>query len=381
MKILLNGVETNNKGAELMLYSILQEIERKFPDATVYIPEANVFQGFDFVKTPLKFHPVPQSAIERTARKFHVPGILRRLKLPYEGWTDFKVMDDIDYFIDGSGFAFSDQWNINDVRYNLWKHRLEGYRKKGTKIVFLPQAFGPAENPWTKKILHLVTENADMTFPRERVSYDYLVKAGCNKSKINLKTDFTSLTKGVLPEKYNHLSGKVAIIPNLRMVDKGTISLEAYLDLMNNLINLIRQSGHDAFLLNHEGPDDESLCNKIQDRVGEIEVVTKLNALEVKGLIASSYLCITSRFHGVASALNSCVPCLATSWSHKYAELYRDYGINDGVINLTDWEETKKKVLYLLNPENNQTVRDHLKEVVPKIQQETREMWDIIWSL
>ena len=34
MKIVLWGVETNNKGAELMLYAILQEIERKFPDAT-----------------------------------------------------------------------------------------------------------------------------------------------------------------------------------------------------------------------------------------------------------------------------------------------------------------------------------------------------------
>ena len=45
MKIVLSGVETNNKGAELMLYAILQEIERKYPTATVYLPYNGIRQG------------------------------------------------------------------------------------------------------------------------------------------------------------------------------------------------------------------------------------------------------------------------------------------------------------------------------------------------
>lgn len=35
MKVVLSGVETNNKGAELMLYAILQEIERRSPGSTI----------------------------------------------------------------------------------------------------------------------------------------------------------------------------------------------------------------------------------------------------------------------------------------------------------------------------------------------------------
>ena len=46
MRIVLNGVETNNKGAELMLYAILQEIERKFPDAEVFMPYLALRRGF-----------------------------------------------------------------------------------------------------------------------------------------------------------------------------------------------------------------------------------------------------------------------------------------------------------------------------------------------
>ena len=37
MRIVLSGIETNNKGAELMLYAILQEIERKYPNAEVFV--------------------------------------------------------------------------------------------------------------------------------------------------------------------------------------------------------------------------------------------------------------------------------------------------------------------------------------------------------
>ena len=36
MRYILNGVETNNKGAEIMLYAILQEIERRDKDAVVF---------------------------------------------------------------------------------------------------------------------------------------------------------------------------------------------------------------------------------------------------------------------------------------------------------------------------------------------------------
>ena len=51
MKIVLSGVETNNKGAELMLYAILQEIERKWPDADVYISQKRIKQGLNYVKS------------------------------------------------------------------------------------------------------------------------------------------------------------------------------------------------------------------------------------------------------------------------------------------------------------------------------------------
>lgn len=135
-------------------------------------------------------------------------------------------------------------------------------------------------------------------------------------------------------------------------------------------------------ILNHEGKDDEDLAFQIQKEVnGEIEVVTGLNALEVKGLISSAYLVISSRFHGVASTLNTCVPCLATSWSHKYAELFRDFGQEDCVLPLDNIDIAQQKIKDFMSEKKNAEIRKALQKVSPKIQADTKRMWEEVWKL
>ena len=378
MRIVLNGVETNNKGAELMLYAILQEIERRFPDAEVFMPYLALRQGLDYVKTGLKFRYKPSSWLI----KYKVQGGLRRLRLAQKYYdTDTYPIKDVDYFIDASGFAISDQWHLSPVNVEHWRLLLSGMKKSGAKIVFLPQAFGPIGNETTKQALGIINQYADLIMPREKVSLKYLNDANVNPDKIRCYTDFTSVVAATVPAAYSHLADGVCIIPNMRMIDKGTITLEAYLAIIENIADLCMASGHKVYMLNHEGADDAELGRICVERIGKgIELVTGLNALEVKGLISTSYLCITSRFHGVASALNSCVPCLATSWSHKYEELFRDYGMTDCVLDLTDMQSITARVSEFLSPDTNAMIRGRLAQRLPAIKQATREMWDAVWQ-
>ena len=167
----------------------------------------------------------------------------------------------------------------------------------------------------------------------------------------------------------------------MRMIDKGIISMEDYLEILSYIINISKSKGFSVYLLNHEGVEDELLAYKWQKLLSyDIEVVTGLNALEVKGLISTAYLCVTSRFHGVASALNSSVPCLATSWSHKYKELFYDYGLNGCVLDLTDKNGIIVKIDEYLDKANNDKVRKHLNQQVALIQKETKEMWRFVWN-
>lgn len=377
MKIVLTGVETYNKGAELMLYAILQEIEQKFPEATVYISPYSVSQGIDYVVTSLKFKFWPYSKLMKIT---HINGILKKLHFPMIEGEDFVKAD---YVLDGSGFLFSDQTKLWNTTPEWWEKRLNRQHGYGAKIVFLPQAFGPIEEEQTKQAISVLGKCADLIMPRERVSYDYIKNSALiNMNKVKLFSDFTSIVDGVFPIGFEHLSDGICIIPNMRMIDQGKITYEDYVTLLSAIISEGKRSGHPVYLLNHEGEKDESLAYQCKKSVaGEIEVVTGLNALQVKGLIASAYVVVTSRFHGLASSLNSCVPSLATSWSHKYEELFNDYQLHGYVLPLNHLDAAVNKVKEILDEKENMRIRNHLSDQVPRIKNQTHEMWNLIWSL
>jgi len=378
MIILLSGVETNNKGAELMLYAILQEIERKYPDADIYISSNNVGQGLDYVRTNLKMHFLPY---EKLIGKTHINSILWRMGLQTIEGMNFVSSN---YFFDGSGFLFSDQCKLWGTNPKWWENILNHQSKKGSNIVFLPQAFGPIELEMTKQAVSVLGKYATIIMPREQVSYDYLKKSDLvDMRKVHMYTDFTSLVDGIFPNNYNHLKGGICIIPNKKMIEKGGISYENYIRLLSEIAQEGKKSGRPIYLLNHEGPKDAELCVQCKESLdNKVEAVTDLNGLEVKGLISSAYLVITSRFHGLASSLNTGVPTLATSWSHKYEELFKDYGLGkEFILPLENKDAALEKVGILLDKNENSRIRTIIESKVPDIKKQTCEMWNTIWNL
>lgn len=378
MKIVLSGVETNNKGAELMLYAILQEIERKWPDAEVFLPYTSVKQGLDYIKTPLKVKYWP---ISKLLKKTCAHGIFTLLHLPARYMQDVYAVKSADYFIDGSGYLFTDQWQLSKEDVWKWEHLLKRMENQKSRIVFLPQAFGPIKYPNTKQIVSTINRYSSMIMARDHISYQMLNESGLvDMNKVLLFSDFTSLVKGIIPKKYSHLNNAVCVIPNMRMVDMGMMAFDAYLSFLVEIISLAKSRNLKVYLLNHEGQVDEKLAYKCQKSMEDkIEVVTGLNALEVKGLISTAYAVVTSRFHGAVSALNSCVPCLATSWSHKYKELFIDYMMDDCILDINNRGKTFEKISCIFDENQNKVIRQTLSNLMPQKQSTARQMWNYVW--
>lgn len=375
MRIALTGVGSTNKGAELMFYAILQEVERKFGNAIFYIEGFSLGANpINYIKTNQKILYKPYRMLMRLLYRFHLSNIANYFYM--------APVKKADMLIDCSGFYFSDQMNISEREVKDWTRQLRYYSEQGIKVVFLPQAFGPVENSNTKQLIQEVSNAASVIFAREKVSYKYLQESGIDMSKVYTYTDFTSLVDGVVPIRYKHLEGSVCVIPNNRMIQQRKLALEQYVDMLSLIVSKSKASGRNVFLLIHAEGKDYELAKKCKERLADdIEIVNGLNALEVKGMISISYLCISSRFHGVASSLNTCVPCLATSWSHKYKELFADYGLSDCILPLDDNEKMLSMVEKYLATDINDTVRHQLKEVKPLILQKAKDMWNIVWDL
>jgi len=395
----LSGIGTRNKGAELMLYAILQELERRFPQAKVYLPnnEYTVDKPISYLETSLDIRRKKNYHIKKILQSFYIINFFNSFHrfflhrghsriadffmIKSQWFDDRYVVKNVDYFIDASGYHFSDQFNLSERIIQEWQS-LEEYSKRGCKIIFLPQAFGSIRKESTIRAFNPVLKFADLIFAREKQSYSYLQECGCNMKKVHIATDFTALVDGVFPQQYRNLKGCVCIIPNIQMVNNKIFTLNEYVKVLLFFIEVVRECGRNVYLLNHEGCDDAKIIGICRETLGSsIEIVDGLNALETKGLIASSYLCISSRYHGVASALSSGVPCLATSWSHKYSFLFADYGIQDGILPITNLEMCRQIISQNLQENNHANMVMHLSKMVPRIKDLNKAMWNKIWSV
>ena len=128
-----------NKGAELMLLSVLERVQRELP-------------GTDMVMAPdLKSAPYRKRAVLGLYQKvwfqrYRVQwGFLGRL-IPHSMRKFFGLVLDseVDAVLDASGFSYSDQVGLSSILATA--KAVKRWKKRGTKVILLPQAFGPFED-------------------------------------------------------------------------------------------------------------------------------------------------------------------------------------------------------------------------------------------
>lgn len=378
MKIQIDGINTINKGAELMLIAVLEEIYFRYPNAEVLINPDNYLS--------LKKVLINKNIKRRWGLEVGklLNSVLLKLKIRnavnFPILTDNFITEDVNLVLDASGFKYSDQWN----RKSDWLKEKEKYYSKlndsGIRVVFLTQAFGPFNTENGKRSAKMLLDNCELIFARESISYNYLLNENINSNRIHQSCDFTFKVKGSFPDGYEHLKGAVGIIPNFKMISHGGINNDNYIDLLLKSIYFFRECGHTVFLLNHEGKQDLKLCHLINNSLeNKCEIVNDLDAKEVKGIIGGAKLIISSRFHGVASALSQGVPCLATSWNHKYEMLFKDFNQKDNLLNANDdWQFNLNKIKAILN--NYDEIVKEMEDRKLVLLNQIEIMWDKIFS-
>jgi len=359
-----------NKGAELMLYAVLERMKKEFPDAEfVMAPSASA----PYLKrAELGFYQKAQ--LWRKGFQF---GFLAKF-IPAKVRNMYGVVLDseVDIVLDASGFSYSDQWGkLSCLELADSSKR---WKKNGTKVILLPQALGPYEGKFNRKWINVAIDNTDLVFAREKVSYGYLIDVVGEQQHVKVAPDFTNLIEGEVPDNFDKESNRFCIVPNYRMVDRvSKKESESYLPFMIEVLRYAYEKNQKPFILVHDVESDLILAKKIRDAVSSnVQIIIESNPLKIKGILGLSSGTVGSRFHGLVSALSQGTPALATGWSHKYKMLFEDYGFPEGFLNvLITKEELHKKMDLIFDDASNGAIVAGIKVKSERLKRESEEMW------
>jgi polysaccharide pyruvyl transferase WcaK-like protein len=381
MVIELRGVEFHNKGAELMLLAILEKVRSRFPSAT-FVMEVSRITPLEKQRKVGIYAKLELQKFRNRGRSISEFGFLIPKFL--KNTAGVITEGDVDIILDGSGFAYGDYWGHEKAQMRL-SNSIERWKSQGKKIVLLPQAFGKFEDVNLKKEMKRIISSADLIFARDKSSHAYLREVLENDGNTFLKPDFTNLIAGKVPLNFNGDQLQVAIIPNNKLVESGVFpSKDAYVAFLNSIAEIVVEKGKKPFFLIHEGKKDLNLAEQVNIVFARnIPILVEDDPLAVKGIIGVSEAVITSRFHGLVSALTQCIPCLCVGWSHKYLALMEDYDFSEGLLADADLERShlEKKISMIIDKDSVTEIKKKL-EVHSEMQKKrTNEMWEQVFEL
>ncbi len=379
MVVQVLGVGFKNKGAELMLYAVMQHLKSHFPEIVVSVDlRCGSFRQrsraglYHLVWLHSRNFPYLANIINILTRLIpkKIRGILKIVRL-----------NEVNMVLDASGFVYSDQQDsIHLVRMKNYSRMV---KQAGKRVILLPQAFGPFENKQNREDMCVILDNSDLVFARDTISLQHLLNLEANSKNIKKSPDFTCLVSGTRPDYFNPKIKRPCVIPNFRMIDRTSSGVgENYISFLIICINYLIQQGLDPFILVHE-ENDLALSKEIRCKLSrEVEIIQETNPLSIKGILGDCSLVISSRYHGLISALSQGVPSLATGWSHKYEMLMTDYNCLEYLIDVSAPEhEIHSKIDMAREGESRKDLIARIEKAALEQKNMTQKMWDLVTAL
>lgn len=374
-KIYIDNSGFNNRGDQLMIQAIWEQIRKYYPNALLLLKQSAFEQNPTYC---IEHHIYPLSLSNNIIKKSWLYKKLTNLLLRDE-WIN--TPEDVDIILDSRGYHLAD-WRINNQEYvDFLSRYYKRFNKKGRKFIVLPQAIGPFGNVYSRQAMALVHEQAEFIYAREQVSYDYLKNMYPESDKIGICPDFTCLTSKmerrsiVLPTKQY-----VIIIPNSKMKEQTSNSIAGgYMKFLSDISQYLQDIGENVVLLNHEGIADEELLLTINGNLKHrCLILSNLSGMEIKSIIAEAKLVITGRFHGAVSGLTQGVPTLCTAWSHKYIELLKEHECSNNILNVDDIKAAYSIINSALNHPEEYSSKKGCNE---KISEQVNNMWNSVMAI
>jgi colanic acid/amylovoran biosynthesis protein len=387
MIVEIHGAGFQNKGAELMLNTVIYELSHRLPGINFSInPLFGTYEERSKYGM-LQLFPPRQRLLNKhfkttlNLQRLFAPCITKRLTRFY----GVVSVNRNDALIDISGFAYSDMWKVNPA--NSFAALVKVYKRQNKPIVLLPQAFGPFDREESKEAIKSIIKNVSLIYPRDIESFKHLSDLSKSAKNIHIATDITLFFPRNLEPNINPKKAKYCcIIPNAHVVEKAESRIkQRYFDLLLAISKEISRHSIPIWILIHDttGADLE-IVNQLLElfkaegkNIYVEQVVQEEDPIRIKQIIRESLLIFGSRYHALISAFSQSVPSLCVGWAHKYNLLFQDFDLPELIIDdQTEIDEVVLKVNELLDFQMNESIRQKIHDKISQLEKKNQEMWD-----
>ena len=306
---LITGAGFHNSGAEAMLFTVVENIRRRDPNAFIWFFPAD--RGTNYSKE-----------------------LQKRYKFCFwlDNWDEDsltqKLMAFITAIIDVSGYAL-----YSGANTPWYRKILEYSNNYSVPLYLMPQSFGPFdEEDYENSDLKRLLENARIIYARESSGYQAMTE-GFGLTNVILANDIVLTAKPseysfvLKDEKYIRIpNNSVAVIPNSRLFEK--MEDRSVIEIYTELISTLHDFEKNIYIINHAG--DEVICKKLYEMNMDYKEVylleERVDAVQFPVLVEQFEYIVASRYHSIVQAYKKNVPCLVIGWANKYRELMKKAG-------------------------------------------------------
>ena len=364
------GTGTHNRGAELMACATADALRSRFPNVRIVV---SPYFGTTFERAKYEFLTTWEA--RGKLQRLYVPALFRLIPKTLLGLLGIVKPSEIDIVLDASGFAFSDQWGPGPAIRLVRK--MNSSSLKSVPLVLLPQALGTFEKESVKAAAGKLFDRSSLVYARDEASFRFVESFG-SKVSVKLSPDFT-LGLRSLPWSGKTLpSDYTLIVPNCRMLDRGGFG-ENYIGLMRKVHGLLKERGKNPYFLLHDHSEDRRVIDQVTDTP---DILTHSDPRVLKGLLGGANFVLGSRFHALVSAMSQGVPCIGVGWSHKYPELFADFGVSEFCPkDLSDVEYFEKLIERLSDSRTRDSVSSTIESSSHLLKEKNQRMWSEVLDL
>ena len=384
--IVLMGAELLNKGAQSMIFTVTNDLIKRYPEKQIVMLSPVDYNREGCDKDQYKFiiekHPELTTLFSLSGGLFKLASKLLKVDFTEVNSTN-ELLESTYMILDISGFALS---STSGVRRNLdYLLRIKVAKKFNVPMYVLPQSFGPFEYKKKYKFfMNTMIKNylqyPKLIFAREKEGYDFLTR-NYNLKNVKMENDIVLINKNILKNNiYKSIpeskivdikkdDRNVGIVPNIKNFIHGNQDevIKLYKDIIGSLLN----KGIKVYIVRHSVQDLKA-CRILKELFSDNGKVVLLeddfDSFQFNQLVENFDFLIASRYHSIIHSYKNFVPCIAIGWATKYHELLSKFEQQKYIFDVRKKIDSKKIIKALSNmienhEDESKTIKEHLNKI------------------